>query len=52
MPAHNTLLKPEQIWDVVNFVLAVPYQSELLPETMPATVPAEAEPAPARVAAN
>lgn len=53
MPAHNTLLKPEQIWDVVNFVLAVPYQPELLPETMPVPAPAqEAEPAPARVAAN
>lgn len=29
MPAH-TFLQPEQIWDLVNFVLALPYQPELL----------------------
>jgi mono/diheme cytochrome c family protein len=38
MPAHAQLLKPEQIWDLVNFVLALPYQPRLLddaPETVP-----------------
>ena len=30
MPAHLSTLKPEQIWDIVNFVLALPYQPELL----------------------
>jgi mono/diheme cytochrome c family protein len=30
MPSHLTALKPEQIWDLVNFVLALPYQPELL----------------------
>jgi len=29
MPAHSSL-KPEQVWDLVNFVLALPYQQELL----------------------
>jgi mono/diheme cytochrome c family protein len=30
MPGHGSVAKPEQIWDVVNFVLALPYQQELL----------------------
>lgn len=30
MPAHANLLPDEQIWDVVNFVLALPYDPELL----------------------
>lgn len=30
MPAHETTLKPAQIWDLVNFVLAVPSRPELL----------------------
>ncbi len=30
MPAHATTLKPEQIWDLVNFVLALPYDPEIL----------------------
>ena len=30
MPAHAQLLKPEQIWDLVNFVLALPYDPTLL----------------------
>jgi mono/diheme cytochrome c family protein len=34
MPAHN-FLKPEQIWDLVNFVLALPYQPELLENVPP-----------------
>jgi mono/diheme cytochrome c family protein len=36
MPAHSSALTPEQIWDLVNFILALPYQPELLrdvPET-------------------
>ncbi len=33
MPAHASTLKPEQIWDLVNFVLALPYQPELLRDT-------------------
>jgi len=35
MPAHDTVLTPEQIWDVVNFVLALPYDSRLLEEVKP-----------------
>lgn len=30
MPAHETTLKPDQIWDLVNFVLALPNRPELL----------------------
>ena len=30
MPAHETTLKPDQIWDLVNFVMAVPNRPELL----------------------
>lgn len=30
MPAHAQILKPEQIWDVVNFVMAMPTQPALL----------------------
>jgi hypothetical protein len=36
MPAHNTALKPEQIWDLVNFVLALPYEPALLETAVPA----------------
>ena len=32
MPAHETTLKPDQIWDLVNFVMAVPNRPELLRE--------------------
>jgi len=52
MPAHETTLKPQQIWDLVNFVLAVPSRPELLRD---ATEPVRDEapaPAPAKVAAN
>jgi len=47
MPAHDTILTPEQIWDVVNFVLALPYEPRLhegatLPGSHPATPPAVA----------
>ena len=30
MPAHDTILKPNEIWDIVNFVLTLPYEPELL----------------------
>jgi mono/diheme cytochrome c family protein len=40
MPAHAGLLTDEQIWDVVNFVLALPEDPDLLPESAP--VPAKA----------
>jgi mono/diheme cytochrome c family protein len=43
MPAHSSVLKPEQIWDLVNFVLALPYEPDLLKD---ATAPAP-QPAPA-----
>ena len=49
MPAHGSLLKPEQIWDLVNFVLALPFEPNLLddaPETVP---PATTTPATASV---
>ncbi|MFM7132191.1 MAG: c-type cytochrome, partial [bacterium] len=48
MPAHETTLKPEQIWDIVNFVLALPERPELLRD---ATEPVRND-APAKVAAN
>jgi mono/diheme cytochrome c family protein len=38
MPAHASTLKPEEIWDLVNFVLALPYQPDLLRDA-PTTVP-------------
>ncbi len=30
MPAHYPTIEPEEIWDLVNFVLALPYEPELL----------------------
>lgn len=30
MPAHAPTLKPNEIWDLVNFVLALPYEPDLL----------------------
>ncbi|MGE3817808.1 MAG: cytochrome c [Isosphaeraceae bacterium] len=44
MPAHYPTLEPERIWDLVNFVLALPGEPELLegatlPEAPPATAP-------------
>ncbi len=30
MPAHANLLPDDQIWDVVNFILALPYEPDLL----------------------
>ena len=46
MPGHASQLEPRQIWDLVNFVLALPYEPQLVegtpppPET-PATPPAK-----------
>ena len=50
MPAHAGLLTDEQIWDVVNFVLAVPDEPELLPEALPG--PAAGPSKPHAVAAS
>lgn len=36
MPSHVPTLTPEQIWDVVNFVLTLPYEPELLKVNTPA----------------
>ena len=36
MPAHAGILTDDQIWDVVNFVLAVRDDPALLPESLPA----------------
>ena len=47
MPAHDQSLKPEEIWDLVNFVLTLPYEPELVRGNPP---PAEAPAAPAKVA--
>ena len=49
MPAHETTLKPEQIWDLVNFVLALPDRPELLRD---ATEPVRNDAPAAKVAAN
>ncbi|MEO6807958.1 MAG: c-type cytochrome, partial [Isosphaeraceae bacterium] len=35
MPAHASVLKPEEIWDLVNFVLALPSHPELLEHVPP-----------------
>ena len=40
MPAHAGLLTDDQIWDVVNFVLAVRDDPGLLPESLPTAGPA------------
>jgi mono/diheme cytochrome c family protein len=49
MPAHHPTIEPERVWDVVNFVLALPYEPALLDgATLPTTpIPALA-PAVAR----
>lgn len=39
MPAHAGILTDDQMWDVVNFVLALPEDPDLLPESAP--VPAK-----------
>ena len=38
MPAHAGLLTDDQIWDVVNFVLALPEDRALLPEALPSPI--------------
>ncbi len=35
MPAHAGILSDDQIWDLVNFLLALPDEPELLPESSP-----------------
>ncbi len=35
MPAHSNILTEDQIWDVVNFILALPDQPELLKVPVP-----------------
>ncbi|MBV8228390.1 MAG: cytochrome c [Planctomycetaceae bacterium] len=49
MPAHYPTLDPERIWDLVNFVLALPYEPKLLEgATPPGAVPAPPSSAVAR----
>ncbi len=43
MPAHANVLKPDQIWDLVNFVLALPYEPDLL-RVPPAALAASGSP--------
>ena len=49
MPAHFPTLQPPQIWDLVNFVLALPYDPGLLdgPDVPAPIVPSLAAPPPA-----
>jgi mono/diheme cytochrome c family protein len=43
MPAHFPTIEPERIWDLVNFVLELPYEPTLLEgATLPAAPPASA----------
>ena len=48
MPAHFPTLQPPQIWDLVNFVLALPYDPALLdgPDVPAPIVPSLAAPKP------
>lgn len=43
MPAHYPTLNEAQIWDLVNFVLALPYDPDLLASAPPAPPPKLAE---------
>jgi mono/diheme cytochrome c family protein len=55
MPAHLQSFpdQPERIWDIVNFVLALPYQPELLKDaSVPIPAAPPAAPAPAKVASR
>jgi mono/diheme cytochrome c family protein len=47
MPAHYPTLKPEQIWDLVNFVLELPQEPKLLDLPPPAVAPPSKAPVPA-----
>jgi mono/diheme cytochrome c family protein len=43
MPAHYPTIEPERIWDLVNFVLELPFEPKLLEgATLPAAPPATA----------
>jgi mono/diheme cytochrome c family protein len=48
MPAHYPTLKPEQIWDLVNFVLELPQEPKLLDLPAPVAPPPATTPAVAR----
>lgn len=49
MPGHYPTLEADEVWDVVNFVLALPYEPKLLEGAVPANVtPAPAKPAVAQ----
>lgn len=50
MPQHGSVLQPAEIWDLVNFVLALPSRPELLDVPAAPTAPHSAPAAP--VAAN
>lgn len=39
MPSHASILKPDEIWDVINFVLALPSQPNLLKGAEAGAVP-------------
>ena len=39
MPAFEQSLKPEQIWDLVRFIRALPYRPDLLPGEKGAPAP-------------
>lgn len=49
MPAHQ-LLTPEETWDLVNFVLALPREPQLLEGTPPPPAGTTPTPAPAKIA--
>jgi mono/diheme cytochrome c family protein len=44
MPAHAGPLTDDQIWDLVNFVLALPEDPAMLPESLPTPAPAGPKP--------
>ena len=46
MPGHYPAINEKQIWDLVNFVLALPYEPELLTDAPP---PARARRPPRRL---
>jgi len=49
MPGHYPSINEQQIWDLVNFVLTLPYEPELLTDAPPpASSPALASSSPAR----
>jgi mono/diheme cytochrome c family protein len=47
MPGHYPTLEADEVWDLVNFVLALPYEPELLKGAVPANA-ASAKPAVAQ----